>query len=195
MDMAAYLPALLAYRYWILFPVACVEGPFIAFIAGMLVAGGYMDAASAFTILLIGDVIPDTAFMLLGRYGSSSPLLRRLMARLGATEDKVAEIARIWREHPGKTMLLTKFAFGLSAAFLIMAGYTRMRMTRFFSFTIPIGAATIAALMGLGFFFGQYIRLIEDALSAIGIASAVILGAGLVYHFFGTGIRDRLMRP
>lgn len=192
MELAALTPLLITYRYWLLFPIACIEGPFLAFVAGMLIATGYLGVMPTFIILLLGDILPDTFFLLLGRFGKRSPLLMRLMDRVGVTEERLARAAVLWHEHPGKTMLLTKFAYGFSAAFLTIAGLVHMPVAKFYSYTIPIGATTIAILMTLGYYFGTSLTLIENTYSMLGIAATVVLIAFTAYHLFGKAMMDRL---
>ncbi len=50
---------IVAYRYWIIFPLACLEGPLVAFAVGSLTARGAFDIFAAFAVLMLGDLVPD----------------------------------------------------------------------------------------------------------------------------------------
>src|SRR5579859_2852137 len=77
MDAALHL--ILVYRYWILFPLACFEGPITGFIIGTLVALGYFNVFAAYFLLVMGDIIPDTAYYLLGRYGEKGTFVKKAL--------------------------------------------------------------------------------------------------------------------
>ena len=65
MDLAAIILLLEQYRYFILFPLACFEGPMVAFVAGTLIPLGYFSPLPLFAVLVLADVIPDISYYFL----------------------------------------------------------------------------------------------------------------------------------
>lgn len=177
MDPAAIIPILLTYRYWILLPLAIVEGPMLAFVSGILVALGYLNPALTLFILVIGDIIPDTVFYTLGKFWSDRPFVKRFALRIGVTEAHFLDAQRFWNEHPGKTMLMSKFAYGVSAAFLFMAGLMRMPWYRFYGYSVSISIAHYVAIMVVGYYFGESLLAAGEVVRIVeyGIAGATLL--------------------
>lgn len=145
---------LLAYRYWVLLPLAIIEGPMLAFVCGVLISLGFLSAPLTLFILVVGDIIPDTIFYTLGRFWSDRPFVKRIAARIGVTEAHFDDAQRLWVEHPGKTMLMSKFAYGVSAAFLFMAGLMRMSAYRFYGYSVSISIAHYMVIVIVGYYFG-----------------------------------------
>lgn len=172
MDPTSISALLLTYRYWILLPLAVIEGPMLAFVCGVLSAAGILNPLIALCILILGDVIPDTVFYVLGRYGRDYPLVRRLSARIGVTEEHFKDAESLWHKHPGKTMLMSKFAYGIAAAFLFMAGLMRMPVHKFYGYSLSISVAHYAILMTVGYFFGATILAAGDVITIIEFGAA-----------------------
>ncbi len=182
MDPGVIMSILLTYRYWVLVPLALVEGPMLAFVCGLMVSLGYLSAPLTLCILILGDIIPDTFFYLSGRYGSERPLIKRLAARIGVTDEHFADAKRLWNTHPAKTMLMSKFAYGISAAFLFMAGLMRMPARTFYGYSISISIAHYSVLMTAGYFFGASLVSAGEIVRSIEyvIAGGALLISGYV---------------
>ena len=69
------------YGYAVLLPIAVVEGPAMAVIAGALVASGQMNGVVACVLLVLADLVGDAGYYGLGRFGHA-PLLARISKRL-----------------------------------------------------------------------------------------------------------------
>lgn len=168
---------LLAYRYWVLLPLAIIEGPMLAFVAGILSSLGYLSLPLALCILVIGDIIPDTIFYVLGRYGSSYGFVGRITRKIGVTDDHMKDAESLWKNHPGKTMLMSKFAYGIASAFLFMAGAMRMPPLVFYGYSISISIIHYTAVMSVGYYFGSSILAAGNIVTIVelGIAGAALL--------------------
>ena len=182
MDTAALMAILLAYRYWVLFPLAIVEGPMLAFVCGVLISLGILSAPITLIILVIGDIIPDTIFYTFGRFWSERPFVKRLAARIGVTDDHFNDARHLWQEHPAKTMLMSKFAYGVSSAFLFMAGLMRMNVYRFYTYSISISIAHYVVIMSAGYYFGSSLLAAGEVIRIIeyGVAGLALLISGYV---------------
>lgn len=172
------------YRYLILFPIACIEGPMVAFVAGTLIPLGYFNPLFLFFVLVMADVVPDVGYYGMGRFGKRASLVERLGPKIGVTPDRFDLVRRLWFGHTFKTMAITKFAYGLSTPLLISAGLVHLPFRKFWTSTIPLSMLQYSVLLTLGYFFGSSYSLVESTLTRVEmvVAAAVIIG-GLYYYF------------
>lgn len=193
MPLDSITQLILQYRYWILFPLACFEGPVISFIAGMFIAGGYFNPIGAYTVLIFGDIIPDTGYYYLGRFGQRGPLIKRYLGRIGITEEHFDVIHRLWHNHGIKTMFFSKLAYGLSTVFLVSAGLVRMPPRKFYLYAIPVTLLQYGVLMLLGYYFAASFALITNILTDVQIFIAAIAIFIIAYYLLTQYMRRRLL--
>ena len=176
--MQTALSLLITYKYWLLFPLAAFEGPIVALVAGFMVYMGYLSFLPAYILLLLGDLIPDTFYYYLGRYGDQ----KQLFQKYGAKHDFVAKnfelIRKLWTDHGRKTMFLSKLAYGLSTIFLISAGLVKMPFKKFVSYAFPITVFQYGIIMIAGFYMGHSYALAEQY-----IKSGAYVVAGILVIF------------
>ena len=193
--MDAALGLIIAYRYWVLFPLACFEGPITGFVVGTLVALGYFDPFVVFALLVLGDVIPDVAYYMIGRYGEKKSLITKYMGKIGVTPEHFGTIHTLWHEHTGKSMIFSKLAYGLSTPFLISAGVVHVGLGRFLRYSLPISVVQYLILMGLGYFFGAaYYPLITSSVSGIGVLVAAAAVVAILYYLFTRFMRRKFLQ-
>lgn len=185
---------ILQYRYWILFPLAFFEGPIVAFVVGTFVALGYFNIFLASSIMLLGDLVPDTACYFFGRYGKRKTLISRYAAKIGIKEEHFDAIQRLWNKHPGKTMFFSKLAYGLSTPFLVSAGLVGMSLKRFVCYAFPITMIQYAIFLALGYYFGNSFRLVSDKVEIVQIAIGGGVAVIVAYYFLTRYMRKKLMK-
>ena len=180
--LALALEQLIVYRYWLLLPLAIVEGPMIAFLSGMLVALGYFKVFIALFILVLGDLLPDGFLYMFGRYAKKWAWAERFGNRLRLTPERLASASALWHANPGKAIFISKFAYGVSAPLLFMAGLFHIPARLFFGYSVSISIVHYSIMMALGYFFGAALSTIQDTVTAIeiGIAIAAALSIGYI---------------
>ncbi len=191
--MSDLLTLVVHYRYAILFPLAFFEGPIVSFVAGMLIARGYFNVPLAYGILILGDLIPDTAYYLFGRYGERKTLISRYAAKIGIKENHFGAIRKLWHDHPGKTMFFSKLAYGLSTPFLISAGVVGMPLKKFLSYALPVTLVQYALLMALGYYFGGSFNIIAQSFKDIQIIIVAIIAVAFAYYLLQRYMRTKLL--
>src|ERR1041385_4341861 len=107
MPLMSTVAILLKYRYLILFPLACFEGPILAFVVGTLIAAGFFNPIVAYAVLIVGDVAPDVSYYLLGRFGAKRNFVQKIISRAGLSETHLKTITHLWHTHTAKTMFFT----------------------------------------------------------------------------------------
>lgn len=182
------------YRYWILIPLAFAEGPIVGLNAGILASFGVFNLFAVFIVLIIRDIAMDAIMYALGHYGNRGKMIERYSAKIGIKKEHWDVIERLWHKHPGKTMFLSKFAYGLSAAFLISAGMTRISYRKFWYHAIQVSLLQYGSLVLLGYFFGNSYDLISTSFKGLELImlGALVLSIGFI--FFSKHMRKKLLQ-
>jgi membrane protein DedA with SNARE-associated domain len=165
------------YGYWVLIPIAVIEGPAITMVAGALVAANQMNGVTACALLVLADLVGDALYYSLGRYGHG-PLARRLTKWLKVTPEKLARLEQRFRANDWKLILIGKTQ-GLGSIILYFAGASRMPFLRYMVLNL-IGTVPKVILFGaIGVLLGEsimssahYINYITGAMFA---AAALVL--------------------
>ena len=192
MPLAGLTALLLQYRYLILFPLACFEGPIAAFVVGMLAAQGYFSLLLVYPLFVLADIIPDMVYYGLGRYGSRYAFVARNAAKLGIAADGASVVRALWHEHTAKTMVMTKYAYGLSTPFLISAGMVKLPFVTFVLYSLTISIPTQLALLLLGYYFSGSFGLVSTALERVGIGVTLVIIFAVLYYYFTKYMRRQV---
>lgn len=162
MEFILYL--LSRYKYYILFPLAIVEGPILSVISGFLSSTGFLNPFIAFSIIIAGDIVGDSFYYLLGRLGNV-PFLQKIIKWLGLTHQRFERVKGLIDAHPYKTVSLSKIILGVGVAGLFLAGKSRFPYLRFFGICLITSFLICAGYFFLGFFFGKAYVQINDYLN------------------------------
>lgn len=150
---------LINYKYLILFPITIIEGPIITIIAGFLSSLGVLDLLIAFAVIVIGDLVGDTMYYFIGRYGRGK-FITRWGKYIGLSMDKVAMMERQFKKRGKALLIWGKISHVFGAMILVSAGIARIKYRDFifFNFLATLPKSTILLLVG--FYFGQaYVRI------------------------------------
>jgi membrane-associated protein len=192
MDQATIWGLIVEYRYLILVPLAFIEGPFVALIAGLLSALGYFDPFVVLGILIGKDISVDTACYALGRLGNRTALIKRYAAKIGIVEAHWSTVERLWEQHPWRTMFFSKLAYGLSLPFLVSAGLTRTTYSRFLFYAVQVSILQYGTLLFLGYYFGNSLTTVQNGVHIAQISLTVVGVAVVLYYILSHGVRKRL---
>ena len=180
------------YRYWILIPLSFIEGPVVAFVAGTLAAAGYFNVYVLALLFFIRDVGLDGVYYAMGHYGANTAFAKKVLKKLGITEDHLAEVGDLWRHHPGKTMFMGKLSYGIASAFIVVAGIRKMPLKSFFGYGALLAVSQYGSLLVLGYFFGNALggtitKILENAQYAIAGLTLMVT----VYYIGSRYMRSR----
>ncbi len=167
-----------------MFPLAAFEGPVISLIAGFLIHLGYFSFLPVLVILVLGDVIPDVIYYYIGRFGNRNRLIEKYGSRSDFVLNNFNLLEKLWRNHGKKTMLLSKLAYGLSTPLLISAGFVKMPLRRFISYTLPISILLYSFTVSIGYFLGSSYQLAAKYIDFAEIIIAAILVIFVVVYVF-----------
>ncbi len=172
------LAALLTYRYWVLAPLALIEGPLVALGCGVAGSLGFINPLIAWGILVVGDLIPDLMYYAIGKHGSEAAFLTRWKI-LRNIRDNLASLSDLWHRHGLLMMINTKLAYGLSAPLIVSAGIVKLPPSTFVRYSLAVSGPFLALLMAAGYYLTSYYaalkELIENAEIFLGVGAALML--------------------
>ena len=185
---------IIQYRYAILLPLALIEGPIIAFVAGTLASLGYFNIYALGIFFFARDMGMDALYYSLGYFGGRTSWVHRTLAKLHVTEDHLDGVRLLWQQHPLSTMFIGKLSYGVGSTFVIIAGIVKMRITTFFKYGAIVAITQYWSLLALGFFFGasfggKISNILENIQYLIGGLGIVIT----IYYIFSWRMRRKLM--
>jgi len=150
---------LIHYKYAVILPIAVVEGPIVTIIGGFLAAHGFLNVYIVYLIVVIGDLMGDTLYYLLGRW-SRRPFLINWGRFFGITQERLTKLERHYEKHSGKTLIFGKISHGIGSGILIAAGVAKMPIRDFLWFNFLGTLPKSLLLLIIGYYFGQAYRQI-----------------------------------
>jgi membrane protein DedA with SNARE-associated domain len=172
MPLESLRPALITDRYWILVPLSLIEGPIVAFVTGTLAAAGYINLYVAYGIFIVKDFVVDGLYYYLGRFAGEKPFVARLLTLAHVTGAEIDHVRLLWQRHGWRAMWDGKLSWGLSPAFLAVAGLAAVPVASFFRYAVGIALVQYALLLILGYYFGDAIASASQAIRVIGFSLA-----------------------
>ena len=160
----------------LLLPLAIVEGPIVTVLAGSMTAAGYLDGWTVLVVVVLGDLIGDTVFYSLGRWGTS--LLTRYGGRwVGLTPDRLAQLRSRFVARSRGTLAVGKLTHSIGALVLIAAGAARMNYLEFLLINLVTTIPKSAVLLLLGYYLGQGLLQLTGSFAYLPL---VLLAVGTV---------------
>jgi membrane protein DedA with SNARE-associated domain len=174
--MDTLINCLATYKYALLFPLAIIEGPVLAIVVGLLCAEGVFRIAPAYGILILGDMVGDSGFYLLGRL-TAHGRLERFAARMGFGPQRVERVRWWFRENPVRTISTSKISLGVGPVGLFLAGQCRIPYKTFLPVCTGVAALQYFFYLLAGMLLGHgYLLLIHylNVLSSVFITLAAM---------------------
>lgn len=176
------LNLLLIYKYLIIFPIAVLEGPGLSILVGVLIARGLLDPFLSYGLLILGDMVGDTLYYCMGRFGGH-PILKRWGHLINVTEDHLSKLEHHFHfKAPAKTLILGKTQ-PWGAAILFAAGTAKMPYIKFVLINTGASIPKTLALVLLGYYFNQAYVALDSYLQYAGVILTV-LAIPLIAYFF-----------
>ena len=178
MEHIVYLLA--QYKYLLLFPLAIVEGPIIAVIAGFLCINGFLNLFIVYPIIVFGDLIGDTICYFLGFCGVPG-FLKRMAGWLGLNAKIVDRARTYFNMNPFRTISLSKISLGVGVAGIYMAGNARVPFRKFIAICLMTSLAQYCIYLGIGILFGHAYLKISRYMNAVASILIIITLAGILF--------------
>lgn len=161
----------------------------------VLIAGAVFAGAGRLNIVAVGvagflaAVAGDNVGYAIGRFGGRA-VVDRWGKYVFLTPERVDKAENFFNRHGGKIIVVARFVEGLRQANGLIAGMIGMHWLKFIAFNALGAALWVGTWVSVGYFAGQHITAIYDAISRyslyVAIAAAVVIVA-----WIGLRIRKR----
>lgn len=178
-----------AHGLLLLFPLAVIEGPIITVVAGWLARLGHLSMVWAMLVLVVADLAGDSLLYALGRYGPGK-LPPRWRSALGATDTRIARVAKHFSQQGGRTLVAAKLTHTFGFAVLIAAGVSRMSFLAFLGYNLAGTIPKTLFFLMIGYAVGEAHATIDSwiARASLGVA---VLGVAAVSIWYWKKKRGR----
>ena len=173
---------IVAYKYFILFPLAFFEGPITAVIAGFLVSTGFMDFFMVYFVIILADIGGDAMFYFIGYSGNN--ILYKYGHYFGITKEKMETANIFFNENHRKAIVLSKLVHGIGITGLISAGSLKIPYWKFFKTCIVISFVQSALFITIGFFFGGSYLYISKYLNYFAVIISILVALFIIIFFY-----------
>lgn len=162
----------------------------VAVIAGFLVSTGHLNWFITFCVLMAGDIVGDTLYYALGRWGGRG-FIQRWGKYFGVSEKRVHALEHYFYEHDWKILMIAKTQ-AIGSAMLFAAGVAKMPYGRYMWYNLLGSVPKIALFEIIGFYFGKGLATVGTYLNYAGIIS-LVFACGLfgAYMLFKRYIMSR----
>lgn len=171
------------YKYALLFPVVVIEGPIITIIAGLLVASGQLNFWLTFFVVILGDLLGDIFYYLLGRF-SIEKIRSNWLRFAGLTPERVSAVVVHFGDHGGKTLFVGKLSHGIGTVFLVAAGLAKMPVLQFLWYDSLATIFKSFVLLCLGYYYGNALSTIKSTLDIVALVVVSSVLAGVIVYWF-----------
>jgi membrane protein DedA with SNARE-associated domain len=166
--------------YSVIFLLSILEGPKLTVVCGLLATKGLLNQFVVYALVVLGDMIGDTLWYSLGRFGGK--FVERFGPKLGLTKEKFSTAQKYFESHEVKALALSKLIHGIGIVGLVFAGSSKCSYGRYIFICTLISLGQAFFFLMLGIFAGDAYIAIGHYMNsyAAGASSIVIVIAGLL---------------
>lgn len=155
---AAIIALLIKYRYLLIFPIAVLEGPIISMVVGFLIYAGYLNGAVAFGLLIFADLVGDSLYYFLGRFGRKR-FLHKYGHYIGMNEARILVLEKQFEKNHWKILAAGKTQ-AVGSLILVAAGVAKAPFDKFLWYNLLSSLPKTLFFILIGYFFGHgYIEI------------------------------------
>ncbi len=175
---------ILTYRYWIIFPLAVIEGPILALLCGFLVRLGTFEIVPLFIIFYLADLIGDIVWYWVGRRWGHS-FIQRFGRFVSITEDHVATVKKIFHRYHTPILLVSKVTMGLGfpGAVLFTAGLARIPFFYYLMLNAIGQIVWTALLLAIGYYLGNLYTSVNGVFGLVSSLALLVIAAAAIFGF------------
>ncbi len=177
------LNLLLTYKYLIIFPISIIEGPMLTILCGVLIARNLLDPYLAYLLILLGDIVGDTAYYCLGRFGGR-PFIKRWGYLVKIKEEKMAALDHHFHNHAPKRTLFLGKTQPWGSVILFAAGTAKMNFLKFITINTAASIVKIPIMLLLGYYFNEAYVALDSYIQYAGIILTIIAIPIVAYFFY-----------
>jgi membrane protein DedA with SNARE-associated domain len=166
------------YGYFVIFVPVLLEtagvplpGETTLLLSGVAASTGRIDPWIAIAVGSTAAILGDNIGYAIGRFGGRKLVMR--LAHLGRIESSLAWGEQFFARHGGKTVFAARWIFGLRIFGAWIAGMVHMPWRVFVFWNAAGGITWCASVIGLGYFFGHSLHVIEKVLGVGGVIAVI----------------------
>jgi membrane-associated protein len=166
----------LYFSYAIVVIFACIEGPVLSMIFGVLIKLGYFSFWPIYAALMAGDLLGDTIWYHVGRY-FGYPFIRKFGKYFSIDENSVTKISEVFHKHKYSILFISKITtgFGFAIVTLLTAGIVKIPFKRYLLTNLLGQFIWSGILIGVGFFFSHLYLGVNNVLSRLSIIALFVI--------------------
>ncbi len=187
-DPVVFLTSILGFASYFRYPLIAIgtiiEGPILMIASGFFYRTGFFEIVPLFIAILIGDLIGDVFWYVVGRY-FAEPVLNRHGKFVGITPERFEKIKELFKKYHERILLFSKLTIGLGFALgvLIVAGATKVSFKRYMIINLLGEVFLVAIMLTIGYFFGEVYSNISDNFKAGFLIIVALLILSFSYFF------------
>lgn len=172
------------FRYPLIAIGTVIEGPILMIASGFLYRAGFFELVPLFIAILIGDLIGDILWYVVGRY-FAGPILSKRGKFVGITPEKFEKIKELFSKYHERILIFSKLTLGLGFALgvLVVAGATKVSFKRYMVINAIGEIFLVSTMIAIGYFFGEVYLKISDNLKFGFLAVVLVLIIASFYAF------------
>lgn len=182
----------IAHGYIFIFLAMCVEGPMVTAAAGFAAALGYFDPWIIFALSILGDLVPDSIYYLVGRKGRFASI-ENMMSRLGLTKSRAEKLENLIKRHFRKTLIGMKFTPVIAPFGYMIIGYLRLSFVSFIAMCSVVTFPKSIVFLLTGYYFGQLYN-INEYIHNIAFFVPIVVAIIFALYFIYKGISKLIIK-
>ena len=190
MNLLTIIDLLYKYKYVLLFPLAIVEGPVLAVIAGFLCANKFLNPFIVYPIIVLGDLVGDSLCYMLGRFGIPE-FLKVILKKLGVNPINMDTARSYFNSNHVKAISLSKITLGVGFAGIYFAGNSKIPYRKFIWVCLLTSALQYVVYLTIGMLFGSAYEKISQYIDFL-TALIIITALAILLFIFLKSIRKKI---
>ncbi len=173
------------YGYGLIFLAMLIEGPVVTAAGAFASFLGYFNLWLIFILSVLGNLIPDVAYYLLGFFGRHK-IIDKYGKYIGLSPERIEKFAALYNKHVGKTIFAVKMIPLIATPGLIVAGISRVPIKKFAFWSAIVTIPSSFGFLLLGYYFGAaYIKILAYAENG----GYLLLGIAVVFVLISYGYK------
>lgn len=185
---------LFEYRYVLLFPIAFVEGPVVAVVAGFMVSIKFMSFVPVYLILVFANIVGDVVFYSIGRF-TPRKRLDKILQFLRISPRNVRKAEEFFFLNRKRAIVFGKLAHAVGSLFLITAGIVKVPFGEYLKLGTLIELPKALTFLLIGYYFGRSVanldRVVEYSVAGFIVITIVFV---LVNHYMDRYTNEQMKK-
>jgi len=175
---------IIANGYFLMFILMIIEGPAVTAAGAFVAALGIFNLWLVLLLSLLGNLIPDAIYYILGFWGREG-ILDKYGRYFKIDREWLEKLESKYAEHTGKTLMAVKLIPVLATPGLIVAGIAKIPLKKYVFWSLVVTIPSSLFYLIIGYYFGaaydsiiRYVKYGEYFLVLFVIIFAIVFYGG-----------------